>query len=112
MIKIIIFLVGFFYTSFSFAEIDIKKCDNISDKAKKITCLTKLRATAVSQNAKDKLKPIDRKLKNTHKKIGSTVSKAEQGVASTLKDNVKKLNDNKFFQKMKQKNKEMNDKAN
>lgn len=113
MIKtFILFFIWFFNISFALAEIDVNKCDTIKDKVKKITCLTQLKATAISQNAKEKVKPIDRKLKNTHKKIGSTVSRAEKGVTTTFKENMDKLNNNNLFQKIRNKNKEMNEKAN
>tara|TARA_B100000886_G_C20421196_1_gene491716 strand:- start:2923 stop:3264 length:342 start_codon:yes stop_codon:yes gene_type:complete len=94
------------------AKIDITKCDNISNKTEKYTCLSKLKAKAISENAKDKLKPIDKKLKKAHKKLGNTVTKTEKGVISTIRENVDKLNQNKYIKKIKEKNKQMNEKAN
>ena len=112
MNKIILVLFFIVIPILAQAKIDITKCDNILNKTEKYTCLSKLKAQAISENAKDKLKPLDKKLKKAHKKLGNSVTKTEKGIISKIKKNVNKINQKKYIKKIKEKNKQMNEKAN
>ncbi len=57
----LIFLVSFLLSPLN-AAIDVNKCDNIKQKAKKIDCLTELKADAIKQKAMGPLKKINNKI--------------------------------------------------
>jgi len=62
MKKYILIFLTIFLLSPLYAKIDINKCDNIKEKAKKIDCLTQLKAEAIKQKAMGPLKKINKKI--------------------------------------------------
>ena len=62
MKKYILIFLTIFLLSPLYAKIDINKCGNIKEKAKKIDCLTQLKAEAIKQKAMGPLKKINKKI--------------------------------------------------
>ena len=59
--KILFIFILFLISNNLFAEINVNKCDLIEQKSKKISCLTKLKAKALKEGTKEKIKIIDQK---------------------------------------------------
>ena len=94
-----------------YANIDVNKCDQIKVQTEKISCLTKLKAEALKENSKEKIKLIENKLTNVHNKIGKGVSDTEKGIKSKMDKTSKAIGDKapnflkKRWEKMKETNK-------
>ena len=83
----LLFLVFVFvmFANISKAEINVDKCDNLTKRTDKLSCLTKLKAKAIKENSKEKTKIIQNKLSKFHNRLGEGVEKTEEGIANTGK---------------------------
>ena len=54
----LLFLIFVFvmFANISKAEINVNKCDNLTKRTDKLSCLTKLKAKAIKENSKEKTK--------------------------------------------------------
>ena len=82
--KILFFLVIFFNLIFQTSAVDVN-CKSLENKTEKLSCLAKLKAKSIGQGAKQKISPIDKKFKNTHKKISNKTTERKKRFLSHLK---------------------------
>ena len=90
MKKFLVTILIILFSNNSYADVDVNNCDNLENKSKKLSCLTKLKAKALKENSTEKAKIIQKKLSNFHKFNQKNVEKTEQSVANTGKKLVKK----------------------
>ena len=81
------------FSNTSYADVNVNNCDNLENKSKKLSCLTKLKAIALKENSTEKAKIIQKKLSDFHKFNQKNVEKTEQGVANTGKKIGKKISE-------------------
>ena len=51
MKKFLVIILILLLSNISFAEVNVNNCDNLENKSKKLSCLTKLKAKALKQNS-------------------------------------------------------------
>ena len=93
MKKFLVTILIILFSNTSYADVDINNCDNLENKSKKLSCLTKLKTKALRENSTEKAKIIQKKLLNFHKFNQKNVEKTEQSVANTGKKIGKKISE-------------------
>ena len=93
MKKFFVTILIILFSNNSYADVDVNNCDNLENKSKKLSCLTKLKAKALKENSTEKAEIIQNKLSNFHKFNQKNVEKTEQSVVNTGKKIGKKISE-------------------
>ena len=60
MKKFLVTILIILFSNNSYADVDVNNCDNLENKSKKLSCLTKLKAKALKENSTEKAKIIQK----------------------------------------------------